>query len=52
MQKECIYVSETPLGYCCSIANKECINPLVEECNEPEWDSLMMSAENYVEEEE
>lgn len=52
MQKECVYVADTPLGCCCTLANKECMNPYVEECNEPEWDYLKMKAEDFVEEEE
>lgn len=48
--KECIYATDTPLGCCCSIVNKECMNPYVDECDEPEWEYLMRMAENYVEE--
>ena len=50
--KECVYVADTPLGCCCTIANKECIAHYVKECNEPEWRYLMKMSEDYVEEEE
>jgi hypothetical protein len=50
MQKECVYVEDTPLGYCCSFANKSCRNPNTDKCDEPYWDYLMMIAEDYVEE--
>ena len=49
---ECVYVADTPLGCCCTIANKECIAHYVKECNEPEWRYLMKMSEDYVEEEE
>ena len=49
MEKECIYAADTPYGYCCTLALKECGDPLVEECDEPEWFYLKQLAEEYEE---
>lgn len=49
MGKECIYVANTPLGNCCTLTNEECINPYIDECDEPEWSYLMELAEEHKE---
>lgn len=50
--KECVFVSDTPLGRLCTIANKECMNSHVDECDEPKWEYLKCIAEDYVEDKE
>ena len=49
MEKECIYAADTPYGSCCNLAIKECSDPFIEECNEPEWFYLKQLAEEYEE---
>ena len=49
MNKECIYVADTPYGRCCTIGNKPCFNPFVNKCDEPEWQYLMQLAKDYEE---
>lgn len=51
MQKKCVHVEDTPLGSYCCVSKKECFDPFVEECNEPELEYLMKIAEDYMEEE-
>ena len=48
MKKCCKQVTE---GFICEITQKKCLDPCVEECDEPYWDYLMKMAEDYVEEE-
>lgn len=45
MNTDCIYVSNTPLGDYCTLANKECNILYEKECDEPEWNYLTKLAE-------
>ena len=47
MNVDCLYVTYTPLGDLCTLANKEC--DYLEDCEEPEWEYLMKLAEEYKE---
>ena len=44
---KCVYVS---YGCYCTLTNKKCPDPYVEECDEIKWDYFMKMAEDYVEE--
>ena len=51
--KQCEYLIDIPLGYCCDIANEECnVQKCIKEQEEAKWKYLMRIAEDYSEEEE
>ena len=45
MSKDCLYVTYTPLGDLCTLANKEC--DYLEDCEEPKWEYYLRMAEEY-----
>ncbi len=45
MNTNCVYVSNTPLGDYCTLANKGCNISNTEGCDEPKWEYLTKLAE-------